>query len=436
MSKKSLIRTSRAWIAPALVVALLTLPSYASKKDDDYKKAQQAVAAGDVRTAAGLFCALADEDPKFKDVVSQCEIYKNETKRQRGVEQKRLDDARAAIKAGKLDEAEDLLHKIKIADLADQAKDELTKVAGLRSQQNAAAAAEKGFQQAVQAYNSNDFQRARELLGGVSGPHAGEARSYLDKIDSYQRAMANARRMQDAKDYKGAAASYQEAAGIKSDGPNDPRGSASQMTQLAAQAAATPQTTTPANTQTTATTKPAEPSPRTSVADQKAIRVATPKVDAAALMREADADVAKGDLGTAKGKYLAILAADPQNAQARVALTKVSALSQSSGKRQSAGAEADVMLAKAIGEYYNSLLEDADVHIRDYLAADGAKRGLAYFYQGASRVSRYYMNGAQDRQLLEDARAAFVKAKQVADFHPPDAKVISPRVIKAYSDAR
>jgi hypothetical protein len=164
--------------------------------------------------------------------------------------------------------------------------------------------------------------------------------------------------------------------------------------------------------------------------------VATPKVDTAALMHDADAAQAKGDLGTAKGKYLAILAADPQNAQARVALTKVSALSQSSGKRQSAGAEADVMLAKAIGEYYNSLLEDADVHIRDYLAADGAKRGLAYFYQGASRVSRYYLNGAQDRQLLEDARAAFVKAKQVADFHPPDAKVISPRVIKAYSDAR
>jgi hypothetical protein len=153
-------------------------------------------------------------------------------------------------------------------------------------------------------------------------------------------------------------------------------------------------------------------------------------------MREADAAQAKGDLGTAKGKYLAILAADPQNAPARVALTKVSALSQSSGKRQSAGAEADVMLEKAIGEYYNSLLDDANVHIRDYLAADGSKRGLAYFYQGASRVSLYYLNGAQDRQLLDDARAAFVKAKQVADFHPPDAKVISPRVIKAYGDAR
>jgi hypothetical protein len=422
-------------MAPALAVALLALPAHASKKDDDYKRAQQAVATGDVITAARLFCALADEDSKFKDVVSQCEVYKNETKRQRNVEQKRLDDARAAAKAGKLDEAEDLLRKIKIADLADQAKDELGRIAGLRSQQNAAASAERSFQQAVQAYNSNDFQRARDLFGGVTGPaHAGEVRSYLDKIDNYQRAMASARRMQDAKDYKGAAAMYQEAAGIKSDGPNDPRASAAQMSQLATQAAA-PQPTSAANPTTTATAKPAESSPKPS-ADHGAVRAAPARVDTAALMRDADAAQAKGDLGAAKGKYLAILAADPQNAQARVALNQVSALSQSSGKRQSAGAEADVMLAKAIGEYYNCLLEDADVHIRDYLAADGAKRGLAYFYQGASRVTRYYLNGAQDRQLLDDARSAFVKAKQVADFRPPDAKLVSPRVIKAYGDAR
>ena len=413
-------------------MALSASPALASKKDDDYKKAQQAVAAGDVITAARLFCALADEDPKFKDVVSQCEVYKNETKRERALEQKHLDDARQDIKAGRLDEAEDLLHKIKIADLAEQAKDELSRVAGLRSQQNASASAERNFQQAVQAYNGNDFQRARDLFSGISGARAAEARGYLDKIDNYQRSMASARRMQDAKDYKGAAAMYQEAASVKADGPNDPRGSAAQMTQLAGQAAAALQPA-PVPVSPAKTTPPTESKPPAERAEQKAVRTVTPRADIATLMQEADAAQAKGDVGTAKGKYLAVLASEPQNVQARTALNKLSAVSAS--HTQSAGADADVMLAKAIGEFYNSLPEDADVHIRDYLAADGAKRGLAYFYQGASRITRYYLNGAQDRQLLEDARSYFLKAKQVQNFQPPDPKLLSPRIVKAYADA-
>jgi hypothetical protein len=366
MSTRSSIRISGR-LGLALAVALIAVPAHASKKDDDYRKAQEAVAANDVINAAKYFCAAADADPKYKDAASQCETYTNETKRLRKLDEKRLEDARANIKAGKLDEAEDLLHKIKIADLADQAKDELGKIASLKSQQNAAASAERNFQQAVQTYNSNDFQRAREMFAAITGAHAAEARDYLT---------------------------------------TPPATSAS---------AAPPRTTAPA------------PVP------ERAIRQETARVDVPKMMKEADTAQAKGDVGVAKGKYLAILAAEPGNTSASDALNKLAA--SSGGHAQAAGAEADAMLSRAIGEYYKSQLEDAYVHARDYLAADGSKRGLAYFYQGASKLTLYYLSGAQDRQLFEDARAAFLKAKQVANFHPPD-KLISPRILKAYTEAR
>ena len=77
----------------------------------------------------------------------------------------------------------------------------------------------------------------------------------------------------------------------------------------------------------------------------------------AKLMEEADKARAKGDLGVARGKYLAIIAADPRNAQARDALQQLKAAAASSNnKQQSAGVEADVMLVKAISEFYNGQL--------------------------------------------------------------------------------
>ena len=55
--------------------------------------------------------------------------------------------------------------------LAAQAKDYLGKIAGGRAE-------EGKFQQGVQAYNANDFGRAKDLLGGISAGHAAEARGY------------------------------------------------------------------------------------------------------------------------------------------------------------------------------------------------------------------------------------------------------------------
>src|SRR4051794_1399998 len=161
-TKRALRHATRKLTSAAMCAALLTAPAFASKKDDDYKKAQAAEGRGDAIEAAKMYCALRDEDEKFKDVVAKCNMWSQETRRLRQQDVKRLEEGRQALKEGRLDDAEDLLKKIKIADLAAQAKDDLSAIAAKRSEANAASAADAKFQQGVQAYGANDLARAKD----------------------------------------------------------------------------------------------------------------------------------------------------------------------------------------------------------------------------------------------------------------------------------
>src|SRR5258706_5096438 len=153
MSSRLSSRINRVVVGCALAAAFAVQPAFAAKKDDDYKLAQAAEARGDAIVAAKLYCALRDEDEKFKDVAQKCTMWMNETRRMRTQDEKRLADGEQALKEGRLDDAEDALKKIKIADLAARAKDDLNKIAALRSESAATAGAEAKFQQGVQAYN-------------------------------------------------------------------------------------------------------------------------------------------------------------------------------------------------------------------------------------------------------------------------------------------
>src|SRR6185437_1270628 len=115
----------------------------------------------------------------------------------------------------------------------------------------------------------------------------------------------------------------------------------------------------------------------------------------------------------------------PNNAVARQALSVLS----SRGVHQSAGSEADKMLARGMGEYYTGLYEDAEVHINDYLNFNGSHTALSQFYLGAIRATRYFLGGETDKKLLSDAKAHFQVARGTAGFTPPDQKVISPRIL-------
>ena len=63
------------------------------------------------------------------------------------------------------------------------------------------------------------------------------------------------------------------------------------------------------------------------------------------------------------------------------------------------------------------------------------KVGLAKFYRGATKLTRFYLDPRADNALYEDAVQEFKDAKRVRGFTAPDTKYISPKILKVYEQA-
>jgi hypothetical protein len=417
----------------ALVLALALLApaaAFAGRKDDDYARADQAMRAGDIVQAQKLFCQVAQEDPGYKDAKVNCKIMTDQLNRVLRREDESFGNGVAAFNAGKFDDAEQEFKHIKFGPHLGEAQQYLARIPAARQQQQAKAgdaAVEQKFQQGVEAYNRNDFNTARGLLGQVTGSHASEAQSYLNRMKQYEQAMAEGDTLANAKNYRQAASSYGEAAGIKGDGPGDPRSKAANMQRMAS---AGPSPATPSPT-VTAKSTPAPP-PRPVVAAVK--ETPKPQVDVDKLLKEAEAAKNKGDIRTAQSKYIAVLAVDEHNATATSALAALQAQQQQEAKpsTQKASSEADVMLAKAIREFYQGEYEQSEVHIQDYLDVNGSKTALGYFYKGASKLTRYYLGGSTDSHLMKEAQELFRNAKKTPGFTPPGQNYVSPKILKVF----
>ncbi len=435
MSKSSSPRTERLLIALALLLVSLSASAFADRKDDLYNQALKAGSEQRLDESARLFCEVAKLDPGYKDATLMCKLQTQEAERDHKKSDDRFAEGVKAFQAGSFDEAEQKFRNVRSGSHVDEAKQYLAKIPTARQEKASGDAENAKFEQGSQAYERNDFATAKSLLGQINGKRAGDARNILNSISRYEQAMSAADAAAGSNP-KQAVASYNDALAVKQDGPGDPRGKIARLQQQMTAAAATPSnppaSATPAGTRPNETAASA-PKPKEVVAAVKDTRAA---VDTAKLMREAQAAQAKGHSGLAKGKYVAVLAAEPGNAAARQALDALS--SSGAGNKEAAGSEADVMLAKGIREFYTGMYEDAEVHIKDYLAANGSKTGLAQFYLGAIRVTRYYLAGAgdSDKKLLADATTAFRAARQTAGFAPPDQHVVSPKILKVFNETR
>jgi hypothetical protein len=405
---------------------VLCLPAWAGKKDDDYKAAQAAAAAGQNEDAMKLFCAVAKEDPNYKDAKQNCDNIKTELLKEEGRNEGRYTDGVKAFDAGDYDQAEQKFRNIRSGQyLADaqnylnvkipQARKDAAARAAAAQSSNDAAMNDK-FNAAVQAYNGNNFGAAQSQFSQITGKHQADAQAYLAKIQQYNQAMQDGDNHAGNKDYKSAIDGYTQAMSIKGDGPGNPQGKIANMKSLLA----TNNTPPPVNYNPTPT-----PTPHVVAAIVEPTR---PKLDVDKLLREADAAKNKGDIGTAKGKYIAILAENPGNAQAKAGLESLP-----KDVNVVASADADRMLANGIGEFYKGDYEGAEVHIKDYIELNGAKAALAYFYRAASKLTRYYLRGEKqdDRQLLQDAQSDFRMAKKAPNFNPPE-KMVSPKIMDLY----
>ena len=427
-------RTERAAIVLALALLLPAL-AFASM-DDDYSKAVQAAAANKVYDAAKYYCAVANADPSYKDAKLNCRIYSDQVKREDVRNEDRWQKGTQAINSNDFATAEQQFHNITGGVRYDAAQAYLRKIPDMKralEQQQGEAAMTAKFNQAVDAYNRNDFNNAPALLSQVTGSHQADAQNYLNKIKKYQQAMQEGDTLAAAKNYKAAINSYTDAANIKSDGPGDPRGKITDMQRLAAQAA---QPSQPSGTQVATTVPPPPPVTQPKVIESKHT------VDSARVIKDAQAAAKRGDVATARQKLKTVLVLDPGNAQAKEALDKLptEAPAQQQAEAQKpapkAGSEADAILARGITEFYKGDYETAEVHLKDYCELNGEKSALGYFYIAASKLTRYYLGGEKesDKKLLNDAEANFRHAKKTDGFRPPQ-RFVSPRIMKVFQGA-
>jgi hypothetical protein len=407
-------------------LAMFALPALASQKDDDFAAAQAAANANRIEEAARLFCGLAKQDPGFRngEAAQNCKIYQDQVNRENARNEERFTDGINFFNQGQFDNAANKFRAIHsgphLAEATDYLNNKIPAAKQAAQGAEAAAAMNGKFDQGVQAFNNNAFANAKSLFGQVTGgAHQGEAQSYLQKIQQYEQLMQQGDSARGTKNYKAALDAYQQAASIKGDGPGDPNGKMSVVRDLMAAAG----TVAPPPTQVQ--------QPKPQVVANAVIESNKPKLDVKKLLKEAQAAERRGDVGTARGKYLAVLSEDSGNAQAQAGLNALP-----KDNNQKAGAEADTMLAKAIGEFYSGQYDDAESHIGAYLFVNGSKTGLAYFYRGVSKLTRYYLHGEQpsERTLLSGAKDDFVKAKKASGFKAPE-NMVSPKIMKVFDQA-
>lgn len=426
-------------LALALLV-LLAVPAVADRKDDLLRQAQAAASARKLDEAAAAYCELARLDSRYKSdcdanrMEMEAENKRNEARFREGVDfynRNEFEDARQKLKNIRFGprhaEAQRYLNN-----LIPQKERELEQARG-------AAAAEQQntqrFNDAVQAYNRNDFGTAKNLFGQVQGAKAGEAQSYLSRIRQYESAMQRGNQAAAAGRYAEAKQAYDEAAAIKRDGPENPADKSNSMA-----AKLTQPSPTPAQVATTPTSSPspaARPAPTPSQPVTRAAAVKTveaPKVDTARVMREAADAEQGGDKEGARAKYIQVLAADPTHAGARTALERLKKEAEAAGRPTAApvSKEADVMLVRGISEFYQGDYDAAMTFVRDYLDLSGAKVGLANFYMGAAKLTKYYLGGMTDKKLYNDATVAFRAAKGTPGFVPPGREYVAPKILKVY----
>lgn len=446
MSKKSSLLTDAARGLTLGLALLLPLSAFAARKDDLYKQAQAAVSSGKVEDAARLFCEVAKEDAAYKDAKQNCTIYTQEADRERKRNEDRFQEGVRAFQDKRWDDAEQKFKNVRSGPRVEEARQYVNSripaaKAAAAGEENEKVMAQR-FEQGVQAYQRNDFGGAKSALNGVSGSKEGEARNYLNKIREYEQAMAEGDKLASAQNHRGALGSYNEAATIKGDGPGDPRGKAAQMERaLAAASTGSPSTTTTTATNVpppnTTTSKPPTTTTTTTARPVEAAikEPSRPQVDVAKVMREAEAAKERGDIASARGKYLSVLSVEPNNRQVQAALASLP--KDTSTAAPKATSEADVLLATAIGEFYKGSYEDAEFHIRLYLENNGGKAGLGQFYLGVSRLTRYFLRGAKpdDKKLMDDGIAALKVAKKTSGFRAPGEQYLSPKILKLYQDA-
>lgn len=412
------MRSFKAQTSSLLVLALMLAPgfAFADKKEDFYQTGVTAIKNGKAVEARDAFCAAAKEDPDYKDAKAQCASLEPDAKAVINAHNKRYVDAMTLKDKGDFDGAEKLLLQVRYGEYVDRAKQQLKFVAQekqKKADQDAAKAgadadtiAKNRFDEGVTAFNRGDFGGARNAFS-ASGKYQADAASYVTRMNNYDQKMNEAASLVAAKNNAAAISAYTEAARIHPSGPGDPSGKSQLLSASVGGSPAVP--------------APAKP---TTTASKDTVKT----VDIPKTLADAKRAVARSDFKRARILFNDVMAVDYRNAEAIAGINALPA-----DQSASAGKE-DAQLAGLIRLYFDGRYEEAEEGFKFYLFSEkkDKKMGLANFFQGASLLSRYYLNGGTEEKLMQDAKLKFKDAKAVDGFNAP-AKFVSPKIMKVFN---
>ncbi|HXE75019.1 MAG TPA: hypothetical protein VNN18_05185 [Candidatus Xenobia bacterium] len=271
----------------------------------------------------------------------------------------------------------------------------------------AAHAEESAFNSAVSAFNGGDLSTARSRFQdvvGMNGKRKSDAERYLREIDSTLRsrqeednAFQDAVRKFDRKDWTGARSAFQQV--LAMNGPR--RGEADRYLQRIDEAVRAEE----------ALKRQVEAAKQAGESPQKAV---------ARLTEEARTALAARNYSQAIERLRVAEALDASNREVRRLL------------EQAIEAESDQLLRAGLQAFFDGKWDDAEKQLSSYLEKNGRKRGLAYFFRGATHSTRFFLSGEKETQQKELAMADF-RAVQSAQrgFKPPE-RYVSPKILDLY----
>jgi len=385
----------------------------AQMSPDLQKKVGDAVRQHRTDLAADYICEAAKTDPSLQGT---CTSNRQQVEVQLQKFEQKYNDGVKAVQESRFDDAKTAFRTIYFGDYHDRAQDMLSKIPTLeqqaKSNQQAAESAQRQeaddarhLSEGLNAFEGGDFNTAKAAFRNVLASRRGEAQGWLNKISQYEQAMSEGQQAEAQQNYGAAKQKYGLAASIKGNGPGNPSSKVSAMDNLLRQ-------TQQANNRQT---------------PPRQVEPLKPRVDVAKLLRDAKRSSASGDTRAARKTYLEVLQAESGNAEALSAIEELN--------KRAGSSEVDTMLADGIRAFYGGAYSDAEESLKFYLLSKGSKVGLAKFYRGATKLTRFYLDPKGDRSLYDDAVQEFKDAKQVSGFTPPDAKYISPKILKVYEQA-
>jgi tetratricopeptide (TPR) repeat protein len=453
--------TTYSRITSALALAaLLALPAAAQETvDQRYERAREAFNTGRMEDACELFQQVDKEKPGYKETGKFLNISCAQVKLLYDTEQKLYNEGLQLMNQGQVEEAKGKFTqaasmKLKSPKYRTEINRLLREIEGRENE-------EKTFAEGVRLFEQGQFEQAKRRFEGISGPKAGEAKSYLQRIEQQLQAQGAAQREDSSfnaavdlfnrGDLAAARSRFDEVVKLNGKRKSDAEGYLSRIDQtlrarqeedssfqdavnrfdrkdyVGARTAFQRVVALNGSRKPDAQSYLGRIDQELRAAEEARKKAAaatatgeTPQQAVGRLLGEARTAMGQRDHKTALEKLQVAEVLDPRNSELQRLLD------------QAREQQAEQALRTGLQAYFEGRWDDAERGLSQYLEGNGRKRGLALFFRGATRSTRYFLSGEKDAQQKELAQADFRAVGEASrNFRAPE-RYVSPKILDLY----